>query len=188
MVRRGVMPMKQIIKDALLKYYTERNEEEYLKKCKSELTLPPKIKEFIQNNQFRVIEMNFGGDSWPSSKWLFDLGLCEVNGFKVHYTSSLMISKLVQVYYLQHEFSVDNLDPLRTIPKLDGFDVQPFTKSQQELEDIIDFQLIQHQLSKLSFNELNEVIIELAFPKDVSIFGSQVTVEYALFHDLLDLC
>ncbi len=40
----------------------------------------------------------------------------------------------------------------------------------------------------MSYAEIIEVIPELKFPKEVTIFGSQVTVEYAIFHDLLGLC
>ncbi|CAI8708686.1 MULTISPECIES: hypothetical protein [Bacillus] len=40
----------------------------------------------------------------------------------------------------------------------------------------------------LSYAEINEVVEGVQFPEGVTLFGPQVTVEYALFHDVLDIC
>ncbi|PGZ09121.1 hypothetical protein COE47_33070, partial [Bacillus thuringiensis] len=67
-------------------------------------------------------------------------------------------------------------------------DTQAYTIQQLEF----DLQVIQSLTSKnytqLSYAEVNEVVMDLTFPEGVTIFGPQVTVEYAMFHDVLDLC
>jgi hypothetical protein len=45
---------------------------------------------------------------------------------------------------------------------------------------------LKHQgYMELSFSEMNEVIFEIPMPQEVKIFGEQLTVETALFRDVL---
>jgi hypothetical protein len=128
------------------------------------------------------------GDVWPSCKWTFDQGYVTKGEFRVHYSSLLMVSKLAPLYYLQHEFQVDNKDDDMLSPTLDGFDIQPYTIRQAEVESIIQEVFSKQGYEKLSYSQMNEVLPELHFGEDVKIFGSQVTVEYAVFHDILEIC
>lgn len=45
-----------------------------------------------------------------------------------------MISKLALVYYLQHHFTIENVDPKRATPVLDGFSTQSYSMPQQKLD------------------------------------------------------
>ena len=85
----------------------------------------------------------------------------------MQYTSTLMISKLAPIYYIQHEFEVDHVDPSNMSPILDGFDVQPYCKQQYFLEVEVDNWLIQ-----LGYAEINEVICNLRFKEEKPLFGS----------------
>ncbi|PEJ30943.1 hypothetical protein [Bacillus pseudomycoides] len=71
---------------------------------------------------------------------------------------------------------------------LDGYDVQPYTFQQPELDQMINKTLRQVGYTDLSYAEINEVVEGVQFPEGVTLFGSQLTVEYALFHDVLDIC
>lgn len=73
-------------------------------------------------------------------------------------------------------------------PTLDGFDIQPYTKTQAEIELIIQKVFSREGYEKLSYSQMNEVLPEIYFGEDVKLFGSQVTVEYAVFHDVLEIC
>lgn len=128
------------------------------------------------------------GEIWTSSKIMFEFKKYRKDEFEVAYRSTLLISRLVPIFYLQHEFQVENKDTDRMTPVLDGFGIQPYTGKQQELDDLIKNVFFARGYTTLSDRELHEAVPELAFIQPVSFFGSQVTVEHILFFDLLDLC
>ncbi|PHG25620.1 hypothetical protein COI43_28150, partial [Bacillus pseudomycoides] len=68
------------------------------------------------------------------------------------------------------------------------YDVQPYTFQQLELNQMINKTLKLGGYTDLSYAEINEVVEGVQFPEGVTLFGPQVTVEYALFHDVLDIC
>ena len=100
----------------------------------------------------------------------------------VHYQTILKISKLADMFYLQQEFCVENKDPNRMTPVLDGFGGEPYTKTQYKMEEQITRILEKNKMEKIEFNELDEVVGSLEMLPN-SIFGKQMTVELALFHD-----
>ncbi|MEH7190132.1 hypothetical protein [Bacillus toyonensis] len=71
---------------------------------------------------------------------------------------------------------------------LDGYDTQAYTIQQLEFDSQVIQSLTSKNYTQLSYAEVNEVVMDLTFPEGVTIFGPQVTVEYAMFHDVLDLC
>ena len=100
----------------------------------------------------------------------------------VHYQTILKISKLADMFYLQHEFCVENKDPNRMTPVLDGFGGEPYTKTQYKMEEQITRILEKNKMEKIEFNELDEVVGSLEMLPN-SILGKQMTVVLALFHD-----
>ncbi len=42
---------------------------------------------------------------------------------------------IVKIFYIQHEFSVNNVDPSRLQPALDGYGGMAYTKQQYEVEE-----------------------------------------------------
>ena len=128
------------------------------------------------------------GKCYPSKKWVIEYKEITDVKFSVSFQSILNISKLVPVYYIQHQFQVNIDDESIITPVLDGYDYEPYTKEQEKFRDGIRDSLFKIGYSELSVLELDEVIADLEFSKDVKIFGPQVTVEHALFIDILDLC
>ncbi|NTU27358.1 hypothetical protein HPX95_14410 [Bacillus tequilensis] len=59
--------------------------------------------------------------------------------------------------------------------------------SQQKLDTKLNQILKEMGYTALDYPEMNEVICDLDI-KPEPLFGPQVTVELALFHDLLELC
>ncbi|MGN4414279.1 hypothetical protein ACTFOF_20850 [Bacillus cereus group sp. MYBK87-2] len=94
---------------------------------------------------------------------------------------------MAPVFYLQHKFSVD-CPGASLMSTLDGYDAQPYTIQQMEFDQQVIQSLTSKNYIQLSYAEVNEVVMNLKFPEGVTIFGPQVTVEYAMFHDVLDLC
>lgn len=179
--------MNEVINSAIEKYYLQTNNEEYLMKCGLELDIKEDFGIHLDHSNVRVIK-EFHGGKWPSSTWTLQLNKVTDGKFEVDYSCTLKISKLETVYYLQHEFQVKNCDVNALSPVLDGFDVQPYSKEQFNIDEHIERLLGSKGYTKLSFSEMNFVIPELSFKDGITIFGPQVTVEYALFHDLLNLC
>ncbi|MED0673663.1 hypothetical protein P4S95_26210 [Aneurinibacillus aneurinilyticus] len=179
--------MNDLLKKTIDKYYRNNEISDYLIKCKENILIPTEIKAYAEDNNIEITNTNYG-EIWPSSKITFDYEKYTKGEFEVNYSSTLLISKLAPVLYLQHEFQVENKDMNSTTPTLDGFDTQPYNRKQQELEELIKTIFSKSGYTILSFKEINEVIFGLDFNYGESLFGSQVTVEHAIFFDLLDLC
>lgn len=79
----------------------------------------------------------------------------------VHYQTILKISKLSDMFFIQHEFCVENLDPDRITPVLDGVGGEPYTISQNRMEKEIGVFLKEKGLEKIEFIESEEVLCEL---------------------------
>jgi hypothetical protein len=172
--------------ETIKKYYFDKNANDYLKKCNMILDVEEELSMLWNAHNIQFIKLS--QKIWPSSKWLLKLPACIVGEFNVEYTTTLLISRLQPVYYLQHEFIVQNKDSNKISPTLEGFDSQPYTVIQQKIQDLINCLLEEKHYRKLTYSEINTVIHGLSFDDTVTIFGPQVTLEYALFYDLLDLC
>ncbi|MCY7787457.1 hypothetical protein [Bacillus inaquosorum] len=180
--------MNILIINTINKLYNEANlsQDNYPSLCKQPIILPKKIKSFVKTMkiQFENISM---GEIWPSAAFQFEFPKYEKNEFHVNYTSKLIISKLAPVYYLQHQFTIENVDPERATPVLDGFSTQSYSMLQQKLDTKLNQILKEMGYNPLTYQEMNEVICDLDI-KTEPLFGPQITVELALFHDLLELC
>lgn len=179
--------MNDLLKKTIDKYYKNNEISDYLFKCKEIFLISKEIMAFAKDNNIKITDANYG-EIWPSSQITFDYEKYTKGEFEVIFSSTLLISKLAPVLYLQHEFQVENKDVSSTTPTLDGFDTQPYNSKQQELDELIKNIFSKDGYTILSFKEINEVICGLEFNHEVSLFGSQVTVEHAMFFDLLDLC
>jgi hypothetical protein len=74
------------------------------------------------------------------------------------------------------------------IPVLRGYSDMGFIKQQYDFHTQASEILTKHGYIELKTTQMDEVICDLSFPEGIVIFGPQVTVRYALFHDLLELC
>ncbi|MDQ6423658.1 hypothetical protein RB620_30055 [Paenibacillus sp. LHD-117] len=179
--------MNNLVREVVESFYHQEDKLRYLLKCQRTIELPSELIIFLNNNNIKLQPHNTG-DVWPSSKWTFGHEDYCKGEFRVSFSSLLMVSKLASLYYLHHEFQVDNKDEQKMSPTLDGFDEQPYTRTQAELESIIKQSFKKLGYEQLSYKEMNEVLQGIHFGDDVGFFGPQVTVEYALFHDVLEIC
>lgn len=178
--------MNDSLKEIIDKIYFNK-EYEYLKdKCKVEIHLPKEIEFTAKLLNLNIIE--YLGEVIPAKKWTFKYPEVIKGEFEASFSTTLLISKIAPFYYMQHEFEVENKDENKLAPTLDGFDGQPYIRSQYVFQEQVNEVLGNKRYFKLSYAEITEVISELSFSEGVTIFGSQVTVEHAIFHDLLGLC
>lgn len=179
--------MDKLIADAINKFYNkESTQEEYLSLCKQEIILPDSLKTYLKTEKISYENTN-EDEIWPSATFRFEFEPFVKNDFNISYSSKLMISKLAPIFYIQHEFELENIDPERTTPILDGFSTQTYSMSQQKLDTKLNQILKEMGYNALDYQEMNEVICDLDI-KTEPLFGPQITVELALFHDLLELC
>lgn len=177
--------MTEEIKRIVEKTYIEKDYGHFISRCHGKIGF---IDELLA-----AARTKFGkADVWvlpddPCVEFHFDMSGFAKNDFKIRYTSVLSISKIVDVYYLQHEFEVDNPDPDSMEPFPCGFGDVPYCKLQYALEEAVCGFLSEKGFKRLSYAEREEVIPEVEMPHN-EIFGTQMTVEYAVFKDMWGLC
>lgn len=88
---------------------------------------------------------------------------------------------------MRHGFSVENRHDERVAPTLDGISNTGYIMRQFNVHGALSQELTRGY-KDLDFPDMREIIPTLSFSEDVTIFGRQVSVEYALFHDLRGLC
>lgn len=165
--------------------YINKNYEYFFNKSKCKLTFISSLIESAQS-YCRNIEYFEEGIN-PSLEIYFYYDLFREGELEIEYVTLLKISKVANVYCFEHEFFINNPDPNRMTPVLDGFGDQAYTQTQKELEDLVSKILQDNGFNKILLSELDEVVCEVELP-DKNIFGSQLTVENALFRDLFNIC
>lgn len=177
--------MLNVVEDTIKRIYGKKDYKFFVTKCNEELELPKELDSYIKEQGYKLIGI-FDNQS-PSRRWYCYFSDFVKGEFKVTYKTMFEISKIAPLFYIQHEFEVENKDNNKINPVLDGFDSQPYTMEQAELNDEIMSVLSKYGYKELSFSEMNEVVVDIKMPEDVSVFGPQVTVEHLLFNDVLDL-
>jgi len=180
--------MTRELADIIERVYRRGDHAYYLEQSKQQLVLPAAFSEVLTDRTYTVIEFYRAKNCWPCRKWMFRFPLVVKGELEVQFDSTVMISKVVNAFYLQHEFGVKNRADEKITPSLDGFSERPYVKTQFELDERLTTILKHANYTRLTLAMMNEVVCDLSFPKGVTIFGPQVTVEYALFHDLLGIC
>lgn len=179
--------MNVLVNRAIQQFNVNEDNDEYLLKCANRIELPKELTAFIHNAHIQTTPVNID-DIWPAEKYTFDFKQYKKDNLKINYSSTLLISKLAPLFYLQHEFSVYCPDDTSLMSTLDGDSTEAHTIQQLEFEQQVIQSLTSNNYTQLSYAEVNEVVMDLKFPEGVTFFGPQVTVEYAMFHDVLDLC
>ncbi len=123
----------------------------------------------------------------PSIEILFKLGSYDNHTFHIEYESKLKISKIADLFVFQHEFCIEDIDPNRIVSDLDGFGGQPYTLSQSNLEKKFTTFLKNYNLTKVNLSDMDECVNSFELPEK-TIFGNYMTLDNALFRDLLGIC
>jgi hypothetical protein len=179
--------MKDQVKNSIKQFYPKVDSKLYLKKCQERLILPESIDPLIKQLDISINEFpEF--HIWPSQGWIINYKEVLEDKFLAKFTTQLKISKIASFFYIQHEFSIKNEAPDKMDPELGGYGCTPYIIGQYDIEEELVSSLTQGGYTRLFEVDMDEVIPELSFPEGVTFFGPQVTVEYALFHDLLELC
>lgn len=171
--------MNDIIYNILKKVYIEMDYEYYRRKCKEKLSL----NKLFENLKYvkDVIEISIEND--PSVEWQFVLN----NHNNISYKTILYVSKIVPIFYIQHEFTVENDDPDKIEPALDGFGGQPYSKQQGELENYIKKTMSDLKYTEISYYEFNNCILTEKDSVLEILDGENYTTYSLLFNDMLNI-
>jgi hypothetical protein len=179
--------MKDLVKKAIQRIYGHRDYQFYLEKCqKNPYFFDIKISSLLTESI--IVSEVINQKIWPSKEWEFNFGEFKKNEFEASFNTILKVSKLASAFYIQHEFSVSNKVDFKIEPTLDGYSGISYTMDQYNLHCSLSKIFRDNNYVELLCSDMYEVLPNLNFPDDVSMSGSQATVECALFHDLLDLC
>jgi lysozyme family protein len=177
--------VNKIIKECIQKVYGEHDYDFFRDRCKNRNNYLDKTIEEVKGiyKEIRIYDMIDD----PSIEVWFGYNDFSKADLQVEYKTLLRISKVANIFVVQHEFSVKNIDPERMSATLDGFGGEPYTFMQSNLENLITKSLTNQDIRKISLSELDEVIPYIEMPTK-SLFGEQMTVDNALFRDLCGIC
>ena len=179
--------MNEMVRRCIERIYKQNDTDYYLSRCRKPVKLPRELEALFDNPAWMVIDV-YKNDVWPSDRWKIDFEDITFGDHVLSLKTKLLISRLVPVFYVQHEFEMEVNDDRLITPVLDGFGPEAYSKMQFEFHERVSQILKKEGFQELSFAEMNEVVCALSFKEGVTLFGNQVTVEYALFYDILELC
>ena len=167
------------------KIYFEGDWDLFVKKTKSDSLYLDSLIEVLETHATEVEVYN--EKTIPAIEIWISFEKYECNEFCVEYKTLLQISKVADLFTFQHIFYVENKDPNRMTPILDGFGGEAYILLQNKVENEAKKILKEHGLQCINLNEMDEVIYNMDMPEK-SLFGNQMTLENALFRDIYGIC
>ncbi len=176
--------MRNDIAEIIKEIYCNKNKNLFLDGCNKKLDFLP---EFIESLREYSTDITFYDEAnEPALEIRISFNNPITNGIEIQYDSLLYINKIVDYFFLQHEFSIDNPDVNGIEPSLDGFSEEPYNKMQFDLNNMIEDYLNQKKYKRLSLFEMNEIFPGIKkFPDREELY--QMNVNNALFMDLWNL-
>jgi hypothetical protein len=141
-----------------------------------------------RTKDFNVVVELESDPYWPAYDAQVSFGTYTRRSFEAEFVSTLYVSKLVKIFHVTHFFSVKNCHEQRVEPTLLGDWGTGLIMPQFNMHESLSQQLTSRGYTELDLLDMREIIPTLSFPEGVTIFGRQVSVQYALFHDLRGLC
>ncbi|MFA6534870.1 MAG: hypothetical protein WCS92_01295 [Candidatus Babeliales bacterium] len=179
--------MIDIVFNAIDKFYKKNDYSAFKICCSKQIQLFDKIREYIDKQEFKLEEIQDYPDN-PSKIWYIHFDDYKKGEFEISYETKLHISKVASLFYIQHEYSVKNMDEDRMSPVLRDADNQAYTKKQFALHEKISSVLIKNGYYEIGYADMHETVEGFKMPGGVTIFGPNVTVEHLLFMDLFNIC
>lgn len=173
------------IKKCIEEIYVNNNRELFISKCKRKIGF---LNEFLEVVRSKVLSANvYTNCNEPVVEIHFYVNNYLSNVEEIKYNSILIVNKIVDYFYLEHEFSLNNPDPDGMDSYFDGFRDEAYSKKQFDLDRIIVSYLKDKGYNRLGYADMEEVFqcIKKNGDKDET---NQMTVNNALFMDIWDLC
>lgn len=180
--------MIQVVQDTLRRFYQQHDHETYLRRCRQALDVAELVVDIVQGYSTESIDvLDYG--IWPAWEVRTRFPTYRRGAFAARFDTTIKISKIAKLFHVLHGFDVENRHVTRVAPTLDGYGDIGYISCQFQLHEKVRDALVERGYAELDLADMEEIIPELSFPESVTIFGRQVSVEYALFHDVvLGLC
>lgn len=173
------------IKSAIDEIYIKNNKEIYICGCKKSIDFINELVDIIEKNCLNVnVYTNFNE---PAVEIRIIVNKVSVKDIIIEYSTILNLNKIVNYYYIQHEFSLENPDPDGMDSYLDGFREEAYSKKQFNLGETIINYIEAKGYSRLNYKDMEEICPEIKKFKDGEE-NSKMTVNNALFMDLWNIC
>jgi hypothetical protein len=179
--------MLDIIAQAIDCFYRKKDYNSFKDSCRKQLELPQELKVHIMEQGLDLVEKPH--KNTPAGEWKINFGNYKYGEFDATFSTVLKISKVAPLFYVQHEFEVQNKDENAIDRNLKGYSGLGYILNQGDLyyEQIAPI-LTKKGYTELSYADMHEAVEGFEMPPDVTIFGHNVTVELLLFADIFDLC
>ena len=177
--------MKELLNDIIKKIYINKEYKYFKDKCKEKLEFNKEFNTKVEAYVKDIVEENIEG--FPSQRWYFKFDNYEDGQFRVSYMTLVQISKISHIFYIQHEFAVENYDRDKMCPVLDGFGTEPYIKNQANLYEIIKEHLEKKGYTEIDYSQFNEVVLNVENDSANIINGEKYSVEELIFNDMLDI-
>lgn len=177
--------MKKEVSKIIKEIYFDKNYELYRDKLKNQIDYLSEFQEILEKQDVKI-EHYTHLDS-PEDEWWLEYTPFENNGNPIKYETVVRLSRIFPVFNISHEFQLKHINPRKMAPRLYGFDAQPYTFEQADIDKLVTDYFNEKGFIKLWNSELEEVIPNLPMPEGITIFGPQMTVDTALFRDVYNI-
>ena len=175
--------MLDTVKKAIDQFYIKKDYDSFREKCKENLELFDQIKDYVDKSG-KNLSSSPNKPNTPSRSWDIYLKYFKKGMFEVTYRTSLDISKVVPLFNISHAFVIENKGrDIIDLELINGGD-EPYSEDQAKLQEVVIKTLKSKGYYQLTFAEMEEVVRGFKMPKDVKLYGKDVTVNLLLFIDI----
>ena len=100
--------MTKEISDIIEKIYKQRKTELFVSGCQKKLIIIDRLLQRMNDSSLKIQKLPAPNE--PAEEVIMEYESFQSQEYCVNYTTILKANKLVNVYYLQHEFSVENIE------------------------------------------------------------------------------
>ena len=176
--------MQNDIKDIIEDIYLKCNKKLFIDGCKKEFDFLNELIDLIKKESLNINV--YSDKNEPSVEIRITVNKVDVKSISIEYITILKINKIVNYFYLQNEFELENPDPDGIDTHLDSFREEAYSKNQFILcESLVKF-LSEKGYNRLSYNDMEEVCPQIRKFNDSD--DDYMTVNNALFMDMWELC
>jgi hypothetical protein len=153
--------MRKDVQDTIDAIYGKKNYQLFQEKCREEVNIDQGFFDILQlYGTYVEMGENMVG---PGREWYVDFEMVSIDQFSITYSSSIKISRLIPVFIVWHNFSIDNIARNRIQTDLHGFSGTPYCKRQLHFHEKIRNYLQCQGYTELSFEESREQTCDIGW-------------------------
>lgn len=167
-------------------YYRHQDYATFKARSRETLLLDINIENFITSYNVRLVDSP--DQNFPSRTWRFTFNNDKKSEFKGSLSTTLKISKVAPLFYIQHEVSMRHRHKNRIAKFLTSESTIGRTEQECNLHDKIREILDAKGYKELDWLDMRIAVHRVKIPETVALPGPYVTIQDLLFDDVLNLC